>query len=1112
MKKISFIISICLLFSANVIYAQILYGTTSGGGLFNSGTITEYNVATNKLEAKVSLGGNNYQLGSGPVSEMTQGSDGRLYGVMHNGGANGLGVIFSFDPATSISTVLYNFDNANGGNPQNSLMQAADGKFYGTTYIGGLHSYGVIFSFDPFTSVYKKLYDFVNTDGTYASTKLVQLKDGKLYGTMYDTKTTRGGRHRINNYPLGTIFSFDPITLSYNRLYTFDYYHGIAISSFLQGLDGKLYGACGGSVGTDYYQGIIFSFDPLTSICTVVYNFNYRPEESFGNPIGRIEIIQASDGKFYGKSSFYGEKNHIFSYDLMTSTYKDLYDIDSYRDVTSFVEASNGKFYGNTYGNTYYQENYASIFSFDPASSVYTPLIAYNRAYDNYPVGSFTEGKDIANTNNTAIVTSPLGKKRLVFGGNVDVSYTASGNYGTGNVFVAQLSDLNGDFTAAVTIGTVVSAASGTIYAVIPVNTPAGSGYRIRVVSANPMVTGSDNGSDITVGDKQLASLTAPADITISLACGEEPISSTLPFDDGSGISNPSTFTPINGTNGRMWTETWTATNATSVSRTVTVWQNMGAVQSFVFFSGEGAVSNTGGSTITGDVGSNDGAVSGFDAPFNGSGSVITDPTNTTQAKIDLLNLYIHLSNIPITAITPTTPQHAAVFGSGETIMAGVYSIAGAGSMAGELTIDGGSNSNSLAIIKFNGAFSPAAGSTIHLINGMKASNVFWIAEGAISIGATSTMKGTFIAHTGAATMAAGGDLEGRLLSTVGVVAYGPGNAYLPSDPSDIPIIPVSTCDNSSTSILGSVANFALFSSAGAVSNTGSTGIIGSVGSDAGAITGFGTPSTTLVGITYNGDAKTAKANKDLLAGYTTLVNTNNLNKSHAPVFGNETLTPGVYSIAGAGSLTGTLTLDGGSDANATFIFKFGGAFTSDAQSKIILTNGTNHCNVYWVAEGAISLGTLSFMKGYFIANNGANTMGANSNLEGSMYSTAGAIGVNTSVAYNGYIECTDPVKASTGTSTSNNAAIAQSMGLTTLANNGLTIYPNPNKGVLHLDYSGDKSLVRSIDICDMLGKHVFYADRYQPVIYLNNHAAGLYVVKVCFGSKMITSKVFIGK
>lgn len=83
-------------------------------------------------------------------------------------------------------------------------------------------------------------------------------------------------------------------------------------------------------------------------------------------------------------------------------------------------------------------------------------------------------------------------------GSPVNVPYTA-GDIFAGNTFTAELSDATGSFASPVSIGTVAGNASGVINCIIPVLTPAGSGYRIRVVSNEPDITAADNGSNIII-------------------------------------------------------------------------------------------------------------------------------------------------------------------------------------------------------------------------------------------------------------------------------------------------------------------------------------------------------------------------------------------------------------------------------------------------------------------------------------------------------------------------------------------------------------------------------------------------------------------------------------
>ncbi len=85
-------------------------------------------------------------------------------------------------------------------------------------------------------------------------------------------------------------------------------------------------------------------------------------------------------------------------------------------------------------------------------------------------------------------------------GAALQLPYTASGDFTAGNVFTAQLSDAVGNFTVPVVIGSVAAQTSGSVACTIPLSTPAGAGYRVRVVSSAPTSVGSMNGSAINLG------------------------------------------------------------------------------------------------------------------------------------------------------------------------------------------------------------------------------------------------------------------------------------------------------------------------------------------------------------------------------------------------------------------------------------------------------------------------------------------------------------------------------------------------------------------------------------------------------------------------------------
>lgn len=419
----------------------------------------------------------------------------------------------------------------------------------------------------------------------------------------------------------------------------------------------------------------------------------------------------------------------------------------------------------------------------------------------------------------------------------------------------------------------------------------------------------------------------------------------------------------------------------------VTTWSvgqsiSLGTISNFVMFTSNGALANTGVSTIVGDIGSDLGIISGF-----GSATVTGTINNanliTAQAKIDLQNAYTQLISVP-----PTMTLHPPAFGAGEILNAGVYSILGAGSLGGNITLDGLGDTSAVFIFRFGGAYAIGAASTVILINGAKACRVFWVAEGAISMAAATTMKGTLIANNAAVSMAASGNLEGRMLTTNGAIAFGPAIASKPS------CVSTSTTPVVVTPIhidLGTAGSFILFTKSGAVGNSGSSVLTGNIGTDLGAISGFATASIN--GSIYNPGTITHQAGIDLQTAYNQLISIPITNSLHAPAFGSgETLTQGVYFIGSAGSLAGNLTLDAQGDTSAVFIFRFNGAFSSGALANVCLINKALPCKVFWVAEGAIALASSNTMKGTLIANNAAISMADNGYLQGRLFSTTGAV------------------------------------------------------------------------------------------------------------------------
>jgi hypothetical protein len=120
-----------------------------------------------------------------------------------------------------------------------------------------------------------------------------------------------------------------------------------------------------------------------------------------------------------------------------------------------------------------------------------------------------------------SITTIGTSINTLCPGSNLNIGYSVGANYNAGNIFTAQLSDMNGSFINPTAIGSLTSTSSGVIPVVIPVNAVSGSGYRIRIASSNPVTIGIDNGINLiipTMNDGNLCTIDACNSITGSIS------------------------------------------------------------------------------------------------------------------------------------------------------------------------------------------------------------------------------------------------------------------------------------------------------------------------------------------------------------------------------------------------------------------------------------------------------------------------------------------------------------------------------------------------------------------------------------------------------------------
>jgi hypothetical protein len=144
----------------------------------------------------------------------------------------------------------------------------------------------------------------------------------------------------------------------------------------------------------------------------------------------------------------------------------------------------------------------------------------------------------------------------------------------------------------------------------------------------------------------------------------------------------------------------------------------------------------------------------------------------------------------------------------------------------------------------------------------------------------------------------------------------------------------------------------------------------GLIGADVGVspgntLTGFGPCSYT--GAANLANAVAAQAQLDLTAAYNTLAGLA-CPPANAIVadLGGTTLPAGVYCSASGINVTGTLTLNGGGNPDAVFVFQAGSALTT--AGNIVLINSAQAKNVYWQVGSSATLGTASQWRGNILA------------------------------------------------------------------------------------------------------------------------------------------------
>ena len=175
------------------------------------------------------------------------------------------------------------------------------------------------------------------------------------------------------------------------------------------------------------------------------------------------------------------------------------------------------------------------------------------------------------------------------------------------------------------------------------------------------------------------------------------------------------------------------------------------------------AVTNTGATTITGDLGLSPGSSIGGFPPGILTGTLHINDISATQAKLDLTAAFNNAAGRISTDIVTLSGNIG-----GLTLTPGLYkSTSSLAISSGDLTFDAKGNADAIFIIQIASSLTTTSGRKVFLSGGAQASNIFWEVGSSATFGTTSAMKGTILVMQ-SITFNTGATLDGKALTRTG--------------------------------------------------------------------------------------------------------------------------------------------------------------------------------------------------------------------------------------------------------------------------------------------------------------------------------------------------------
>ncbi len=397
----------------------VFVGTAVNGGAGNEGTV--FQVTSGGAYTLLHDFGPGFSGGAFPRGGLVL-ANGSLYGAASLGGAEIRGAVYRLDPSGNNYEVLASFEDPEGGQSRGALVEASDGKLYGTTTLnntvfrigpsdafevfhrllpsegqdvlgglatgpdgalygaaqdGGANGKGSVFRLDVASGQLDVLHSFDGLGGQGPIGGLLLGSDDLLYGSTAD-----GGANIV-----GTLFRIDT-SGSFTKLWDFTGADGASPHAPLtEGLDGFFYGTAyiGGGGG-----GTVFRLDPTTGVTLV------RTLEPLDGQYSQSALVEISDGVFYGTGSNGGANGEgtIFSINAVGSLTV-LHDFTSanYGGIhpeSGLILASDGDFYGTTYNGGL---GLGTVYRLDELGAL-TTVYDFGGWEGGHPLARLTEAAD----------------------------------------------------------------------------------------------------------------------------------------------------------------------------------------------------------------------------------------------------------------------------------------------------------------------------------------------------------------------------------------------------------------------------------------------------------------------------------------------------------------------------------------------------------------------------------------------------------------------------------------------------------------------------------------------------------------------------------------------